>query len=114
MAHELAACERIVFVCGRYEGVDERVNTLLCDRELSIGDYVLSGGELAAAVILDSVVRASCRGCSEMPIRRDMRVSVRILCRAQHGPGELPSVTPAAGGLLDYPQYTQACGVPRG
>ena len=57
IAHELAAVERIVFICGRYEGVDERVNELLCDREISIGDYVLSGGELAAAVIVDAVVR---------------------------------------------------------
>ena len=57
MAQELAATERVVIVCGRYEGVDERVNELLCDREISIGDYVLSGGELAAAVIVDAVVR---------------------------------------------------------
>ena len=57
MAQELAAMERVVLLCGRYEGVDERVNELLCDREISIGDYVLSGGELAAAVIVDAVVR---------------------------------------------------------
>ena len=57
IAVELAAATRVIFLCGRYEGVDERVNDLLCDRELSIGDYVLSGGELAAAVILDAVVR---------------------------------------------------------
>ena len=57
VAQELAETERVVIVCGRYEGVDERVNELLCDREISIGDYVLSGGELAAAVIVDSVVR---------------------------------------------------------
>src|ERR1700691_5238337 len=57
VAHELAMTERVVIVCGRYEGVDERVNELLCDREISIGDYVLSGGELAAAVIVDAVVR---------------------------------------------------------
>ena len=57
VAQELAATERVVIVCGRYEGVDERVNELLCDREISIGDYVLSGGELAAAVIVDTVVR---------------------------------------------------------
>src|SRR6201986_817719 len=57
VAHELSKLERVVFICGRYEGVDERVNTLLCDRELSIGDYVLSGGELGAAIIVDSVVR---------------------------------------------------------
>ncbi len=57
VAQELAAMERVVILCGRYEGVDERVNELLCDREISIGDYVLSGGELAAAVIVDAVVR---------------------------------------------------------
>ncbi len=56
-ARELASLERVVFLCGRYEGVDERVNELFCDRELSIGDYVLSGGELAAAVVLDATMR---------------------------------------------------------
>ena len=57
LAEELAALERIVLICGRYEGVDERVGQHLADRELSIGDYVLSGGELGAAVILDTVAR---------------------------------------------------------
>ena len=57
VAEELAALERIVLICGRYEGVDERVGQHLADRELSIGDYVLSGGELGAAVILDAVTR---------------------------------------------------------
>src|SRR3984957_5585417 len=57
VAQELASTERVVILCGRYEGIDERVNEMLCDREISIGDYVLSGGELAAAVIVDSVVR---------------------------------------------------------
>src|ERR1700719_1232690 len=56
-AEELAALERIVLICGRYEGVDERVADFLADRELSIGDYVLSGGEMAAAVILEAVTR---------------------------------------------------------
>src|SRR5580692_1017543 len=56
-ARRLATLDRIVLICGRYEGVDERVAELLCDNELSIGDYVLSGGELAAAVIVDAVVR---------------------------------------------------------
>ena len=51
VAAELAALERMVLICGRYEGVDERVGEYLADRELSIGDYVLSGGELGAAVI---------------------------------------------------------------
>ena len=56
-AHRLATLERVVLICGRYEGVDERVCDLLADEELSIGDYVLSGGELAAAVVLDATVR---------------------------------------------------------
>lgn len=56
-ARKLASLERIVLICGRYEGVDERVSELFCDDELSIGDYVLSGGELGAAVIVDAVVR---------------------------------------------------------
>src|SRR4051794_23554163 len=57
VAQELAAKERIVIICGRYEGVDERVSEGLADREISIGDYVLSGGELGAAVIVDTVTR---------------------------------------------------------
>ena len=56
-AREFANMERIVLICGRYEGVDERVSETLADRELSIGDYVLSGGELGAAVILDATMR---------------------------------------------------------
>ena len=57
VAHRLATLEQVVLICGRYEGVDERVNDLLADEELSIGDYVLSGGELAAAVMIDAIVR---------------------------------------------------------
>ena len=56
-ARELAQAKRVVLLCGRYEGVDERVNELVADQELSIGDYVLSGGELAAAVVLDATMR---------------------------------------------------------
>lgn len=56
-ARSLSSCEQIVLLCGRYEGVDERVAEHLADEEFSIGDYVLSGGELGAAVILDAVAR---------------------------------------------------------
>jgi len=56
-ARELALQNELLFICGRYEGVDERVAEHLADEELSIGDYVLSGGELAAAVIIDCVAR---------------------------------------------------------
>src|ERR1043165_3939604 len=57
IAFELSQLERVVFICGRYEGVDERVAEFLADREISVGDYVLSGGELPAAIILDAVSR---------------------------------------------------------
>jgi tRNA (guanine37-N1)-methyltransferase len=56
-ARTLAGLEHIILICGRYEGVDERVRTALVDQELSIGDYILSGGELAAAVVVDAIVR---------------------------------------------------------
>ena len=57
VARELAGLEEILLLCGRYEGVDERVAEHLADDELSIGDFVLSGGELAAAVVVDAVAR---------------------------------------------------------
>jgi tRNA (guanine37-N1)-methyltransferase len=57
VAKELSKAENIVLVCGRYEGVDHRFIELYVDREISIGDYVLSGGELAAAVVIDAVSR---------------------------------------------------------
>jgi len=57
MAKELSQIENIILVCGRYEGVDHRFIELYVDREISIGDYVLSGGELAAAVVIDAVSR---------------------------------------------------------
>ena len=56
-ARRLAALERVVLLCGRYEGVDERVAEHLATEELSIGDFVLSGGELAAALVIDAVTR---------------------------------------------------------
>lgn len=106
IAHQLAGLERVAFICGRYEGVDERVNTLLCDRELSIGDYVLSGGELAAAVILDSVVRLlpGALGNAASSVHESFGASDR---GAHHAPGEVPPSTHGSGGLLDYPHYTR-------
>src|SRR5258708_1603277 len=56
-ARRLAKLERIVLICGRYEGVDERVADHLATEEISVGDYVLSGGELPAAVVLDPLAR---------------------------------------------------------
>lgn len=112
IARELATLDRIVLICGRYEGVDERVSELLTDRELSIGDYVLSGGELGAAVVVDATMRllpgvlgneASSqfesfgRSDSLLVARGDAQTSNRTPPRSNHG----------AGGLLDYPHYTR-------
>jgi len=105
-AHELAAIERVVFLCGRYEGVDERINELLCDREVSIGDYVLSGGELAAAVIIDAVVRLL-PGVLGNPDSARFESFGADDTGSDHAPGELPPSTHGAGGLLDYPHYTR-------
>ena len=86
LATEFAECEQLVLICGRYEGVDERVADALVTDEISIGDYILSGGEPAALVVVDAVVRLI--------------------------PGALGSETSAntesfSDGLLDYPHYTR-------
>ena len=86
IAHELSKYNHLILICGRYEGVDERVCENLVTDEISIGDYVLSGGELAAMVVVDAVVRLQ--------------------------PGVLGSEASAADdshttGLLEYPQYTR-------
>ncbi len=57
MAKELAREERLTFICGRYEGIDERISLYFIDDEISIGDYVLTGGELPAMVVIDAVAR---------------------------------------------------------
>ncbi len=86
VARELSRHDRLLLICGRYEGVDERVHRYLATDEISIGDYVLSGGEIAAMVIVDAVTRLL--------------------------PGVLgdPSATfedSHAEGLLEYPHYTR-------
>lgn len=86
LVRELAGEERLVLVCGRYEGVDERFVEHCVDREISIGDYVLTGGELPAMVLIDAVAR--------------------------HLPGVLgdeasPEEESFAQGLLEHPQYTR-------
>jgi tRNA (guanine37-N1)-methyltransferase len=107
MAQELAATERVVIICGRYEGVDERVNELLCDREISIGDYVLSGGELAAAVIVDAVTRLLPGALGNPDSSRFESFGAEDSGEhAETGDG-VPRSTYGAGGLLDYPHYTR-------
>jgi tRNA (guanine37-N1)-methyltransferase len=86
LAAELATAEQVVVICGRYEGVDERVSELLATDEVSIGDYVLSGGEPAAVVLVDAVTRLL--------------------------PGALGSETSSVNesfseGILDFPNYTR-------
>ena len=85
IAQELAQVPRITLLCGHYEGIDERVRQHLVTDELSIGDYVLTGGELAAMVVVDAVSRLT--------------------------PGVLAEASPQeeshSSGLLEYPQYTR-------
>jgi tRNA (guanine37-N1)-methyltransferase len=103
VANELAALERIVLICGRYEGVDERVGHYLADRELSIGDYVLSGGELGAAVIVDCITRLIPGAVGNQASTQQESFTT---CSQSH-PGNGPSSTCTSGGLLDYPHYTR-------
>src|SRR5271167_960326 len=107
LAQELAETERVVILCGRYEGVDERVNELLCDREISIGDYVLSGGELAAAVIVDAVVRLLPGALGNPDSSRFESFGADDAAEDATTNDSPPRSTHGSGGLLDYPHYTR-------
>jgi tRNA (guanine37-N1)-methyltransferase len=113
-AQRFAALERMVLLCGRYEGVDERVAEHLATHEISIGDFVLSGGELPAALVIDAVTRllpgalgneassvhesfSSARGKAPTQERKPKQTEENQLAR------ELWRVTAA----LDYPHYTR-------
>ena len=103
VAAELATLDRMVLICGRYEGVDERVADFIADREVSIGDYVLSGGELGAAVIIEAVMRL-------LPGAVGNEASTRQESFSAHVESESPRAadsTCGSGGLLDYPHYTR-------
>ena len=102
MAAELAQFDRVTIICGRYEGVDERVAQQLADREISIGDFVLSGGELAAALIVDTVTRL-------IPgaLGNEASSKQESFTHAEHVLEGLPNSTCGSGGLLDYPHYTR-------
>ena len=115
MAAELAALSqtengRIVLICGRYEGVDERISEHLADREVSIGDYVLSGGELGAAVIVDTVTRLIPGAVgNQNSTRQESFTEARTESLGEYVElgGDGPSSTCVSGGLLDYPHYTR-------
>jgi tRNA (guanine37-N1)-methyltransferase len=92
----------MVLICGRYEGVDERVGQYLADRELSIGDYVLSGGELGAAVIVDTVTRLIPGAVGNAASTQQESFTSAV---ASGGDG--PDSTCGSNGLLDYPHYTR-------
>jgi tRNA (guanine37-N1)-methyltransferase len=104
VAQDLAARERIVLICGRYEGVDERVAEGLADREISVGDYVLSGGELAAAVIVDTVTRLVPGALGNEASAQQESFTA---AQAEKPGGNHPDSTCGSGGLLDYPHYTR-------
>src|ERR1700743_733791 len=106
-AQELAVTDRVGLGRGRYEGVDERVNELLCDREISIGDYVLSGGELAAAVIIDAVVRLLPGALGNPDSSRFESFGAEDTVEDAASADGVPRSTYGAGGLLDYPHYTR-------
>ncbi len=110
LATELSALERVVLICGRYEGVDERISEHLADREVSIGDYVLSGGELGAAVIIDTVTRLIPGAVgNQNSTRQESFTTVldRHSCPPDVNVDSSPSSTCVSGGLLDYPHYTR-------
>jgi len=86
VAQRLAKCKHIIFICGHYEGIDERVRQYLVDEEISIGDYVLTGGELPAMVLVDCLVR---------------------LIPGVLGDKNSLNFESFAGNLLEYPQYTR-------
>ncbi len=85
-ARKLSKCKNLIFICGHYEGVDERVRLYLVDEEISIGDYVLTGGELAAMVVVDSLVR---------------------LIPGVLGDKNSLNFESFEGNLLEYPQYSR-------
>jgi tRNA (guanine37-N1)-methyltransferase len=107
LAQQLSTTERVVILCGRYEGIDERVNEMLCDREISIGDYVLSGGELAAAVIVDAVVRLLPGALGNPDSSRYESFGAEDSVEDSGGADGPPRSTYGSGGLLDYPHYTR-------
>ncbi len=109
MAREFAELERMVLLCGRYEGVDERVAEHLATHEISIGDFVLSGGELAAALILDAVTRLipGALGNEDSAVDESFSEPLDANVGRIGAVGGLPAAVRSARGILDCPHYTR-------
>jgi tRNA (guanine37-N1)-methyltransferase len=107
VAQDLTTRERVVLICGRYEGVDERVSQHLADREMSVGDFVLSGGELGAAIIVDTMTRLLPGALGNAASAQQESFTASVAAEQKKVPGEPPSSTCGSGGLLDYPHYTR-------
>jgi tRNA (guanine37-N1)-methyltransferase len=115
-ARRFAQLDRIVLICGRYEGVDERVAEHIATDEISIGDFVLSGGELAAALILDAVTRLipGALGNEDSTVNESFSASdagsnqARVAASRVNSTSHESSVTSHGNhGILDYPHYTR-------
>jgi tRNA (guanine37-N1)-methyltransferase len=106
-AREFAELERMVLLCGRYEGVDERVAEHLTTHEISIGDFVLSGGELAAAMILDAATRLipGALGNEDSAVNESFSAPLDADLAARAG--GVPAAPRGARGILDCPHYTR-------
>lgn len=99
-AARLSECEQVLLICGRYEGVDERIAEHAADEELSIGDYVLSGGELAAAVVIDVVSRLR-PGVLGHELSAVQESFINAAATAAAG------TSVSGNGILDCPHYTR-------
>jgi tRNA (guanine37-N1)-methyltransferase len=109
-ARRYAHLERIIFICGRYEGVDERVAEYLATEEISVGDFVLSGGELPAMMVVDAVTRLlpGALGNEASSQNESFSATGQTESETQHsgdGGSHKPRVT--AHTLLDFPHYTR-------
>ena len=107
LAQEMMPQERVILICGRYEGVDERVSEYLADREISIGDFVLSGGELGAAIIVDTMSRLVPGALGNAASAQQESFTATVVEEQARVAGAPPSSTCGSGGLLDYPHYTR-------
>jgi|SRR5664279_4282356 len=107
VAQELVSRERVVLLCGRYEGVDERVSEYLAEREISVGDFILSGGELGAAIVVDTMTRLIPGALGNAASAQQESFTPTVVDAGEKDDNEPPSSTCGSGGLLDYPHYTR-------